>query len=218
MLIFPLIRSSAIPDATLSYADRYGDSANQTSYTATGIGIGTAAANRTLIITSTGFGFNTTTRHSSLTVDGSAATAIGTEAVNSEEVGRIWVIDYPTGTTADIVLTFDGTQGGCDIGVFAAYGISTTAHDFQKDQDGGISPSVSLNVPAGGVAVAVGVSQEAAGSTWTGLTERWDDTLQAGVSGTGAGDAFASVQSGLTVSVDFSSSENVLLAASFPKG
>lgn len=161
-----------------------------TVYTFSAADISTAAADRKIVVgIQANDGGNTV---SSVTVGGiSASLVIALDDGNSRT--ELWQADVPTGTTADIVVTFSGGANACDIGVWAVYGAAAAAHHTASSSAN--PPSANLNIPANGV--AIGVARENGSgvlSTWTNLTERFDRT-----SGTGASDAFVAAETGRTI-------------------
>lgn len=185
-------------------------------YTFSTKSIGTAAAGRRVLVGVHGIQSPAVTI-SSLTVGGNAATA----AVSLASEGNIspiaiYVIQVDSGTTADIVVTFSGGALCCGIGVWAAYDLqsSTQTDTVTATAD----PSTgAIDCVAGGVIVAYGSSYGGAGLThaWTGLTENFDEVVDGGISTfhTGASDAFATAQTGLSVSMNPSGGTNAAMVA-----
>lgn len=186
-----------------------------TEYTFSAVALGDEAANRKIVVTILGRSTNPSTRTiSSVTVAGVAAT----EAVSvSNTIGNraaIYVADVPTGTTGDIVVTFDLGMQNCSVGSYAMYGAgSSTPTDTATDIASAFSQT--LDVPAGGAAFAVAGVQANTTTTWAGLTERYDTAVDAECN-TGAGVAFAAAQSGLTVSATFGAgTDGAMVTAAF---
>ena len=165
--------AAVTPDATLSHTATVNDGSDLTTYTFAATAIGTAAANRTILV---GIASNAVDV-STVTVGGSSASAVVSLGGANRRVA-IWQVDFTTGTTADIVVTFAAAAQDCGVDVWAAYGILGTANDTQTSVAN--PPSAVLSIPAGGV--AVGIATNFIGSatwTWTNMTEDSDQVIPA---------------------------------------
>jgi hypothetical protein len=155
-----------------------------------------------------------------VTVAGISASEIvqaqGTGGTNSDLCG-IFLAPVPTGTAGDVVVTFSEAVLRCAVAAFSLTGINPTAHDTNSST--ATNPSAEIDVPADGVALGGGTAGSSGTSTWTaGLTERYDNSGIAGELGTwtGASDAFDTIQTGLTITIDFvSATDPVGVFASF---
>ena len=204
------------PDATVSYESTAANTADQSSpYTFSSQGIGTAAANRTVVVVTIAH-INAGTI-SAVTIGGNSATEIvnlDAGGASQEEQVAMWAYDLTTGTTADIVVT-TGAANRCQIGVWALYGVGAP-NQTVEDKTGALSQSITLE--AGGVAVAGSVNN-AEGSTVTSwgsdFTERYDTAVEPHTKASGADSTGGGSK---TVSVTWSSGGNALIAAAWPKG
>lgn len=167
-----------------------------TEYTFAGQAIGTAAGNRKVVVC-VGAGASNRTI-STLTVGGVSASLVKRQQ-STNNTAEIWQAAVPTGTTADIVITFSGANNQVGIGVFAVYGAQSAAHDTGASTANPMTDN--LDIPAFGVAVGVGYSSGTAARTytWTNLTEYSDDVTEGAASATTAAEAFSTVQTGLTI-------------------
>jgi len=174
-----------------------------TSFTFSGVALGTAASNRKIIV-GTGSQESVDTTHiNTLTVGGVSATEL--VAINDDagvdHQAEIWIATVPTGTTGDIVVTTNGNNSSMSIGVWAVYGASSTAHDTVKsiaDPQTG-----TINVPAGGVVIAVAFDRGAGSDyVWTDPTKDFFVTIHTHIRHSGASIAYASIQTGLTVTAN----------------
>ena len=196
---------STLTDVTVSFVASYVSTATATTYTFSSASIGTAAANRKVVV-----GISAITGDhpvSTVTVGGnSCSRVVATYNGANLEPTELWQVDLAAGTTGDIVVTF--TSGGnmdcCGIGVWAVYGATGEAYRYNSDA---ARPAVAtLDIPAGGV--AIGVVGHRTNTTpdayaWTNLTENYDETIQASTgSQSGASDAFAARQSALSITAD----------------
>lgn len=194
--------------ASVSFAANTFDAVNRTAYTFSSQSIGTAAPNRTVIvgITCVRSGSATTTG-ASVTVAGNSCTKVGAGPTTDGRMTELWAVDLASGTTADIVVTWNDAALRCGIGVWAAYGIdSSAAHDsFGSSAD---PLTGTIDCPAGGIVIGIANvtgTSSAVTSQWTaGITEDFDQYHDdsAENSSTGASGAFASAQTGLTVTCD----------------
>lgn len=186
------------------------DTTDVSTYTFAAQNLGTAAADRCIIVAvharDTGTGAKTI---SSVTVNGVAAViAVQNQAAstNSTIVG-IAIAEVPTGTSGDIVVVFSEAMIRCSVAAFAATGIDETAHDTGLSD--ATDPTNDLDVPAEGIAVACASFGTAGTFSWTGLTERYDAQVESASTISGASDAFATTQSGLTITANGSTSTEI---------
>lgn len=205
--------------ATISNTDHAVDASDLTTYTFTSKSLGTAQAGRKIIVVVGGLSGGSITI-SSVTVAGNSATAVVNPSSSTGPAG-IFIIDDSTNATGNIVVTFSGGSARCGIGVFAAYGLnsSTATATIDTTSDPGTG---TLNITAGGVAVGYRLSDTYGTTptyTWTNLTESFDETIESvpKTSHSGACSAFATTQTGLTITVNQSSSASTarMVAASF---
>jgi|ETNvirnome_2_300_1030623.scaffolds.fasta_scaffold06108_3 hypothetical protein len=186
--------------ATVSQEGQSFTNASQTVFTESGMAIGTAAADRTVIVIACG-GANTRTV-SSLTIGGNSASLVKRQQ-DGIRTTEIWAYALTTGTTADIVTTWSGSQLYNAAWTFAAYGIGA-AHD--TDGAGQPSPmSITIDCPAGGIIIGGVCNSSNRTNTWAGVTED-GDVANDNLYNSAGSDAFASIQTGLTVSATLSAS------------
>jgi len=198
--------------ATVTFTDSSVDATNGTVYTFSGQAIGTAASNRKVVFAAYA---SNGPANATATLGGNAATQIASVTNGGGEI-RLFQIDVPSGTTADIVVTWSAGVLRCGIGVWAVYGAESSAHATAADSDGSDPLSVSLNCPAGGVVIAAAFNSNGSTFTWAGVTENYDEVVEGANTHTGASDAFATTQTGLAISCDPSaSSDQGLVAASW---
>jgi hypothetical protein len=182
-----------------SFLQSTGSNSNLTTYTFSSENLGAADAGRYIIVGVTARNSTADRTLDSVTVGGVAATIVA-DIADGTSRASIAIAAVPTGTTGDVVVTYSGQQLRCRIGLWRATGIDPTPHDTETDGSDTV-PSASLNVPAGGFAVAVAMENALTTATWVGLTEAWD--AQNEITMTGAGDEFASAQTGLAISCTF---------------
>jgi hypothetical protein len=198
--------------AVTDWIDSATDTANATEYTHAGLSFGAEDASRRIAIGVTARG-SAGSAVSAMTIGGVAASLVvaRTNSTSANNVAEIWEASGPTGTTGSVVVTFNGEMLRTRVMVYRIVGSASTVHDT----DSGVAaedPSASIDVPAGGVAIAIAVGTGVAGSeTWSGLTEDTATSPESQIRSTGASDEFASTQTGLAVSVNFTSVVNAAL-------
>lgn len=171
----------------ITYTDTAVDTNDLSSYTFTARSIGTAAADRRIIVgIFARSSVSTTIAVSGVTVAGiTAAVVPGTPAggpngsVSTET--SLWIVDVPTGTTGDIVVTLNNTGSRCAIALWSATGIVGSPSDVATYFVSGSNNTISLNadVLTGSIVVAIGgCNSSAVTMTWTGATEDVDAAVE----------------------------------------
>lgn len=146
-----------------------GQSPGTSTATFTSVNIGTASADRVVIVSLNTEGVTA----ASLTIGGVSASKATSDASGVSDVS-IWYLNVTTGTTATIVATSSGgnfTKAGVIVGY--ATGINATPTQTQLIGSG-TSPRTlpSITVPSTGFAIAHGVTQNGGtGQTWSGATQ-----------------------------------------------
>jgi len=145
----------------------------------------------------------------SVTIGGVSATIIsqidGTDQ-NSNVVGYA-IAKVPTGTTGNIVVTFAAGMVRCVISAYRITDLSSTT-PYDSATSTATDPTGSIDVPAGGFAVANAISNFQGSVSFSGLTEDASGTLESYVTYGFASDTFVSAQSGLSITANFSGSSS----------
>ncbi len=197
----------------------------QTTYTFASQNIGSASANRYVIV-AVALYYGPARTISSVTVGGVAATVIPNGVTVSNTFTyrmAFYIAAVPTGTTASVVVTASGACDACAISVWSAYDLnSATAVDSDNDT-GGPSPlsAPSVNTSADGFLLAAGTYVRNTGTAafgWTNATERSD--VSSSFSGATAGNSAADADTngaGVAVSATIAGTidAGVLVVASF---
>ena len=208
--------------ATISFTASTVQVATATTYTFLSQSFGTADPTRNILAAVTNErsgGSNATV--SSLSIGGIAASLVAGAQVAGADGCELWVAPVPTGTSGTVALTLANAALSVGVGLFATYNASATRTDVGTDTDSNPA-TFAIDIPAGGVAVAIGLQRSNSGATFTssGLTENYDETVEAGdIYHTGASAAFAAAQTNLTISItssDASVRAPVMVTASFP--
>ena len=189
-------------NATIFFAGSTTTATDGAAITFSSHAIGTAASNRKVVVAVTTSGGTGADAVSTLTVGGISASLVKATLTTDHTQVELWQADVPTGTTADIVVTWAASKNRTGIAVWAIYNAKSAANDTGTDTSTGTSAtSDTLNIPAGGVAIGAIAQSGNQTSTWAGLTEDYDDAqVESILKQSGSSDAFAAIQAGLTIS------------------
>ena len=192
------------------------DTVDRTIYTFSAQAIGTPASDRRIVVVA----------HGSVTGPPvvSSATIGGITATNALEVSdgaatnTILIATVPTGTTADVVITYNIQAARCGISVYRMTGASSatpfaTANDITLAGD---VLSTTITIPPSGAAVAEAIGGGGVSQTWVGLTEDMDVVFES-LNMSSSSLTVNSLQTNLTVSSTFSTTpgDTVLVVASW---
>jgi hypothetical protein len=189
MSFFPTFAPVEAAVATLEFGGTGVDGTNKNSvavYTFSGLAIGTAAADRKVVVIISGTGIGGADAVSAVTVGGVSGTAVVslTHSAAGDFTEEIWQADVPTGTTADVVVTWSATQmRSVGVGTYAVYGAASAAAATGTTETD--AANVAMTVPAGGVSFGGTGSNVSTGSVaWSSnLTEGYDELVESGVHG-----------------------------------
>ena len=215
---FPFIPPAA--GATITHTDNAALVAVGTVFTFSGRALGTASADRIILVGTYGNRSSAGARSvSTLTANGTSLSLVKDWGGASANTMEVWGGVVATGATGDVVVTFaGGDMVSCGIMVAAIHGANSTVYATASDAAG--DPlSVGVNVTAGGVVFAYAANVNIAESfVWTNATEKFDEAVQvATVYHSGATDNYASAQTPITVTADpdQSMSEGGLILVSY---
>lgn len=202
--------------ASITYVSDTGNASALTTYTFASQNFGTAFSGRYLVAYFAHRAASAGITGSSATIGGVGATKLST-VTNGNGCGELWGALVPTGTSGTTSITWSGGVARCVTGLWSlANLLSTTPTNTYTST---ASPlSVSANISAGGVALAGAYSNSGTTATWAGLTENYDNITTASTMSSGASLAFASAQTGLTISCTGSSTltpDPVMCVAAF---
>lgn len=191
------------------------DTGGSSTHTFTSQAIGAAASNRTVVVGVTGQSWGTSTGITSVTIGGVSATQIVNQnfVAASNSGAAIWSAIVPTGTTATIVVVFNGTPttGRTGLFVWALYGVGTSV-GYSTTGD---PANVSTHCNAGGYIMAIGHNAAGYNISVTGSTALGSVTPGGVVYSYSEGAAYATAQSGLTLGMSGGDASNIIAAASF---
>lgn len=206
-------------DATITYLQDAGNTSGLSTYTFSSQNLGTAAADRFIVVAIETRNSGTSDRTiNSVTIGGvSAVVTQETQAGTNRNVVALACAAVPTGTAGDVVVTLNGAMLRCYIQVYRAIGISSTTPS-DTERLAGASPTGTIDVPAGGILVACAASGNAltTDGTWTGVDLAYNAVTTNMRVTTGARE-FATVATGHTATATFGGTitDAVGVAASF---
>ena len=194
--LLPFFNSSGVSPATVSKTDNALDTSDATTYTFTSKAFGAAATGRLVVVA----------LQTLSTIGGISATIIGTATANNGSVFISTALAYavvPTGTTATVAATWSTSTFRCYLGVWSAYGVSSSTPTTSATSAANPSVMSSINVSAGGIAIGASNIFDVGGTgtfTWTNLTKDYDaDGEGSNEQYSGASAAFASAQTGISI-------------------
>ena len=195
---------------TATFVANYADTTNLTPYTFTAANIGTASADRYVIVVMA-WGASANRTPSSVTLGGNAMTAVAGGATGFYGVG-IYISASPvaSGTTADVVVTFDNNPQRCGIVVYqvnnlvstTAVGTATTSSD---------NTAMNIATTANGFAIAGATARNGSVNetfTFSGVTEDVDFTVETTGSTMATGSVNSTTGSTLAITIDASGSSS----------
>jgi hypothetical protein len=173
-------KSASFSPITAEFLTVYGDTSNAITYTFNSVNFGTPAVGDLVVIVIGIDNEESGDRSiSSATIGGIAASIVAT--TTSNQACAIVTASGITATTGTVEITLSGAARRCNI---ASYLIknptSTTAFDFDTEADSSTTDTAELDIPAGGVAIAVGYSRATAGNSFSwsisagSITENFD--------------------------------------------
>lgn len=186
------VRATGVTTA-LSFNAQTGQNAAGSSYSWLSASIGAADTNRYCILLAAAFD-NTNDSFNTLnaTINGNAMTSIhSVEGYTTlDEIQcHAWIYALATGTTANFVVSTG--SGTWDTIVLASYrlihadGTLLDTGSFDGS-GGGATDDLDVNTVAGGCALGVGFTLNSTATTWTGLTEDFDQDYRSGEYWSGA--------------------------------
>ena len=199
---------------SLSYQTATASATDASSYSFSSQAIGTAAANRYVIV---GIclrrSFDTTTTTiTGVTVGGISATqavTIGVAQAGAYHRGSLYIVNVPTGTTATVAITLNISATRLGIGVWSAYDISSSTPTDTATSTDVSSQTLDLDVDANGFAIGVNYANGAPALSWSGLTERFEQNVEDDNDMSGADSTETSAQTPLSVTATITSGNNV---------
>ena len=172
---------------SLTHTASAGSAVDATNFTFAGLSLGAADATRKIVVTTFGRKSDgiATVLPISISVGGITATQIVEQLIEDspgspvESGTAMWWAEVPTGTNADVVVNYDGTQLRAAVSIYRIVGdgVELVATDTESVDDGS-AISTSLTVNAGGSAIHALASAGIETVTWTGPTEDAGDSIE----------------------------------------
>ena len=165
--------------STANYVTQVSSTANASSYTFSGVDIGTATSNRLVVVCASG-GSNTAGDITGISIGGNAANLIAKTTISDSEdpATVMYGLLVTSGTSADIVVTFASTKNRCQISVYDVKVSSTTAVSTTTDNDNSNPATASVNVKYGNSVIAITSGNNSTTVSWSGLSEDMDVALE----------------------------------------
>src|SRR5690606_31234827 len=159
--------------ASMTKVDERTNSADQTAYTFGDVSLGAAASDRYIAV-AVGARAGNGGDFDAVTIGGVSATQVVSviNGTTQNTTAGLFIAHVPDGTTGDVVVAFTSTRVRIAITVWRIVG--TTGVAVSTDSLAGGSQTVSLDIPAGGVACAASYTHANAAPSWTGLTQDTD--------------------------------------------
>jgi hypothetical protein len=173
--------------------------ADQSSYTFTGLAIGAADADRSVVAAAyarrIGGG-----SISSVTIGGVAATQL-VSAGTGESTTGLYLAALPSGTTADVVVTLNDVANRCGVHVYRLVGINPTPIDTALSASD--PADLTIDASAGGIILGIAGQVSTAGIDWTGIAEQQEDIVEGVAAMSSAMLSPGATQAGYAVAADF---------------
>lgn len=194
---------------SLAFLQSASSTADATSYTFSNQNVGSAAADRYIIVGVYSRKAGEAGADPTVTVEGVSANLAVTRwtTVTNSNFAGLYIAALPSGTDADVVVDFGAsTMVRAAISLWRVDSLSSaTASDTAAS--GANDPTGTIDVPVDGFAVGVAMTlSNATPVSWTGITEADEFTVEAQITCSAAGDEFASGSSGLVITADFGTS------------
>ena len=200
----PIEYGSTASALTVNYITSSVTGTNATDYSGSfdGISIGTASADRRVVVAASGARTSAGKRTvSSMTIGGVTAQQDSITGPSAQADGNdIWSAVVPTGSTADIDIVWSAAMLNMGINVWTVTGgVSTrvAVHDTLEVGHASAALSGTITVPTDGVLIANAYGDGTLRTwSWTNATERSDESLESTASHSGAD---ASVAGDITI-------------------
>lgn len=190
---------------SLSFVTTAVNTGTLTTYTFSGVSIGAVHPFRTLVVGAAGRGNGAARTITSLTVDGNAMASVVASASQNCSTG-LFRLPYPTGTSANFVLTFSGSCANGGIAVWALYDLASDSPLATAATNTDNDPR-TIDVAAQGILIAYSaIIQVTPTATVTGFSKNFDQAVDAAQNTYHAGGSLLvpDTQAGRTVNVDWS--------------
>jgi len=166
---------------SVNFIDTYDSGGNGPAYTFNSVDIGTEASDRLVVVAchATGNTEAPDINLSSMTLNGSSmikATALAEDTAAVD----LYYLTVASGTSATIVATYPQTKRRCTIAVYTITGLgSDNPIDVNESANSDITPTLTLNIPTGAVAIYAHTSANTSNTTvtYSSATEHYDQVI-----------------------------------------
>lgn len=190
IIVAPIMTAApSVGPAVVTWTDATSSSTDASAYTFNTRNIGTAAADRIVVVGVSAGQSGSTVRTCTVTIGGVTATQlvfVAKTSTNSTHVG-LFALLVTSGTTANIVVTLSGAQVRCGIQVWSLTGtggVVTPANTANNTAASTTAVSTTITTVAGGACIGMfgdAISGASQTTTWTGLTEDNDSVVELSV-------------------------------------
>lgn len=190
---------------TLAYLQAAEDTVDRSSYTFSAQDFGAEASDRILLVI-VHYRASTMPALNSVTIGGVGASLVATAATDGNARTALYAAAVPTGTSGSVAVSLSAAALRCVVELYRATGIEASAHATATDT--GSPFTQSIDVPAGGVALAGGQSAGISAVSWSGLTERSEALVESVMRYSSASGEFAAAQSPLAITATVTGTAN----------
>jgi len=200
----------------LLYQASLGSAADLTIYTFSSVAIGPADGKRAVIVGVCTRDLSSTADIGvTVTVGGITATEVIT-AVSTADSGRneaaLYLAIVPSGTSADVVITYNRATDRCGIAVWSAYNLNSIVATDTATSTGLSSQTLDVDVQADGFAIGYSYANNTPAWTWTGLTERFETVVEVALLESGADITLPAAATPRTITATLTNSPSLALA------
>lgn len=215
------LAAKALPPSQFSFVTSAARTVSLSSETFTAVSLGTAHADRKILIAVSTEGGASGTPPTTVTIGGISATQLTSNGTSSEFVA-FWIATVPTGITGDIILTWSGiTPRDVAFGLYRlVYFMSTLSDSAVLDVTSNITETINIDCPASGAIIAALTDDSDTAATWTTMTELYD-ARSGNLLYSGCGQTYSTEQINFAVSVGTTgagSSHRIISAISLARG
>lgn len=187
--------------AAATFLQSANNNTSQTIYTYSAQNLGTVSSDRHIVLVFACRASGTTALTVTATIAGVSATSVVTQAASAAgNLNRVamFIAAVPTGASGDIVVTCSRSALRSLIAAYSVTGISSATASATATSTAQPANGV-ITIPADGIAIAGAINANGTAYTWTNLTERSDDVVNTNFFMSTASDAFATLQTSLSI-------------------